>query len=174
MIAVIAMVTDHLAWAFVDFWTPLGQIMHIIGRLTIPIMCFFIAEGYKNTSDRRKYFERLAAFAVVSIIPFYLFFHEEYGYRQNMIFDHTLSLLILIVLERRTLKKWQKAVLVTLLFAVSILIGGWPVTPALFTLAFYYGRTFKEKAKWFIIINIVTFLPFRQWLLQAIPFILPW
>ncbi len=157
MIAVIAMVTDHLAWAFVDFWSPLGQIMHIIGRLTIPIMCFFIAEGYKNTSDRRKYFERLAAFAVVSIIPFYLFFHEEYGYRQNMIFDHTLSLLILIVLERRTLKKWQKAVLVTLLFAVSILIGGWPVTPALFTLAFYYGRTFKEKAKWFIIINVVTF-----------------
>ena len=46
-IAICAMVCDHTAWGFVEFWSPLGQILHVIGRLTIPIMCFFVAEGYR-------------------------------------------------------------------------------------------------------------------------------
>lgn len=35
-------------------------------------------------------------FAAVSVVPFYLFFHEEYAYRQNIIFDYLLALLLLI------------------------------------------------------------------------------
>ena len=50
-IAICGMVCDHAAWGFVEFMTPLGQIMHIIGRLTLPIMCFFIAEGFRHTSN---------------------------------------------------------------------------------------------------------------------------
>ncbi len=156
LIAVLAMLIDHIAWGFVEFWSPLGQIMHVIGRLTIPIMCFFIAEGFRRTGDLRRYFGRLAVFYVASIVPFYLFFRAEYGYRQNILLDHLTSLLILTVLERKSLQKWQKVVLLTLIFAISMVICGWPITPALFTLAFYYGRTFKEKAKWFIWINVAT------------------
>ncbi|MCR5786011.1 MAG: diguanylate cyclase [Eubacterium sp.] len=156
LIAIGAMLIDHIAWAIVDFWSPVGQIMHVIGRLTIPIMCYFIAEGFKKTHNLSKYIKRLAAFYVVSIIPFYLFFSEEYGYRQNIIFDHLISLLILTVLEHQTLKRWQKALLTALLFAVSAIIGGWPITPALFTLIFYYGKTFKQQAKWFIGVNVLT------------------
>ncbi|MBQ2317877.1 MAG: hypothetical protein II182_06510, partial [Lachnospiraceae bacterium] len=78
LLAVVAMVVDHTAWGFVDFMSPLGQAMHIFGRLTLPIMCFFIAEGYRHTSDLRRYIERMASFAVISVVPFYVFFHEEY------------------------------------------------------------------------------------------------
>ena len=49
-IAIISMVIDHTAWGFVDFYSPLGQFLHVCGRLTVPIMCFFIAEGFRNTS----------------------------------------------------------------------------------------------------------------------------
>ncbi len=157
LIAVTAMVIDHIAWGFLDFRTPLAQVMHVIGRLTIPIMCFFIAEGYRKTHSLRGYINRLASFAVVSIVPFYLFFREEYGYRQSILFDHLLSLLMLAVLEHKSLKKWQKTMLVILLFAVSTAIAGWPVTPQLFTLAFYYGKTFKDKAKWVCAITFLTF-----------------
>ncbi len=158
LIAIVAMVIDHMAWAFLDFRTVPAQIMHIAGRLTIPIMCFFIAEGFRRTRALRSYISRVATFAIVSVIPFWVFFHEEYGYRQNILFDHLLSLLILTVLESRSLDRWQKGLLVTLLLIVSLTVGGWPVTPALFTLAFYYGRTFREKAKWFIGINLLTVL----------------
>ena len=70
LIAICAMVCDHFAWGFVDFMTPLGQSMHVIGRLTLPIMCFFVAEGYRHTSSVREYIKRMLFFWAVSIIPF--------------------------------------------------------------------------------------------------------
>ena len=156
-IAIVSMVIDHTAWGFVDFYSPLGQLLHVMGRLTIPIMCFFIAEGYRKTSNLKRYLYRMASFAIIAILPFYFFFHEEYGYRQNIIFDLLLGLLVLTTLESR-LKKWQKIPLVILLFAISVTIGGWPVTPILFILSFYYGKTFRQKAIWFIIADISTVL----------------
>ncbi len=156
IIAVISMTIDHVAWGFVDFYSPLGQIMHVLGRFTIPIMCFFVAEGFRKTHDLKQYIYRMAAFAAISVIPFYIFFGEEYGYRQNIIFDYLLGLLMLTVLEKTQLKKWQKAVLVALLFVISATVGGWIITPQCFILSFYYGRTFKEKAKWFIISDLTT------------------
>ena len=49
LIAITAMLIDHLAWYYVDLDTGLGQLLHMVGRLTAPIMCFFIAEGYRHT-----------------------------------------------------------------------------------------------------------------------------
>ena len=109
LIAISAMVIDHVAWGFVEFWTPLGQVMHVLGRFTLPIMCYFVAEGYRKTSSVKGYIKRMSCFAVVAMIPFYLFFKELYEYRQNIIFDLLLGLLMLTVLEHETLKKWQKA-----------------------------------------------------------------
>lgn len=154
------MVCDHTAWGFVETLTPLGQIMHIIGRLTLPTMCFFIAEGFRHTSDRKRYLGRMAFFAAITTIPFYVFFHETYDYRQNIIFDLMLGLLMLMNLESKRLKKWQKVIFATLLFVISATIGGWVIVPILFILAFYYGKDFKTQAKWVCIITIalVTFL----------------
>ena len=155
IIAIIAMVIDHSAWGFLDFYTPLAQFLHVIGRLTIPIMCFFVVEGFRKTSDLKAYITRLTCFALVAVIPFYIFFHEEYDYRQNFFFDLLIGLLVLTTLES-TLKKWQKILLATLLFLISGTIGGWPLTPTLFMLSFYYGKTFREKVKWFIISDLST------------------
>lgn len=57
LIAIIAMSIDHIA----DLLYPGMQnnivciIMHIIGRLTAPIMFFFICEGFYYTHDIKKY-----------------------------------------------------------------------------------------------------------------------
>ena len=48
-IAVIAMLADHIALAFVGMNNPAGVIMRVIGRLTAPIMCYFLAEGFFHT-----------------------------------------------------------------------------------------------------------------------------
>lgn len=147
-IAICAMVCDHVAWGFVEFWSPLGQLMHVIGRLTIPIMCFFVAEGFRHTSSRKGYIMRMALFAVVAMLPFYLFFGELYDYRQNIIFDLLLGLLLLAVLENHKFKLWQKILLGAVLFGVSMVIGGWVIMPMLYILVFYYAKGFKKQAAW--------------------------
>ena len=73
MIAIGAMLIDHLAWSFVNTYSWRGQIMHFLGRITAPVMCFFIAEGYHYTRSLPRYLQRLAVFASLSQIPFTLF-----------------------------------------------------------------------------------------------------
>lgn len=148
-IAIITMVIDHISWGFFDFYSPQGYMLHIIGRLTIPIMCFFIAEGFKKTHDLKKYILRMTVFAAVTVVPFYLFFHEEYAYRQNIIFDYLLALLLLTVLESKRLNKPAKAALSVLLAVTSLVIGGWPIMPMVYVLIFYYADSFKKQAIWF-------------------------
>ncbi|MGE5578647.1 MAG: TraX family protein [Bacillota bacterium] len=67
------MVVDHVAAAFVPTSSALGQVMHAIGRLTAPIMMYFVAEGYHHTKDVRKYALRLGVFALISHFPYRFF-----------------------------------------------------------------------------------------------------
>ena len=63
LIAIAAMTVDHVAWLLFPGYpaAAVPVIMHIIGRITCPIMCFFIAEGFYHTHDRKKYALRLLA-----------------------------------------------------------------------------------------------------------------
>lgn len=45
-IAILAMTIDHIAFAFVPDGTPLAIVMHIVGRITGPVMFFSAVEGY--------------------------------------------------------------------------------------------------------------------------------
>lgn len=68
LLAIGAMTIDHIAWAmfpgYPKAWLPI--LLHLIGRITCPIMCFFIAEGFHYTHDIRKYTGRLFGFAILS------------------------------------------------------------------------------------------------------------
>ncbi len=75
-IVIVAMLIDHIAWAWVPTASALGQAMHFVGRLTGATMAYFVAEGYVHTRDVKKYALRLAAFALISWPAFCLF---EFG-----------------------------------------------------------------------------------------------
>ena len=68
LIAIIAMTIDHLTWAFFPGTQAVWYVfaLHIIGRLTAPIMWFFIAEGCYYTRSIWKYAGRLFLFALIS------------------------------------------------------------------------------------------------------------
>lgn len=68
VIAIIAMTIDHLADVFYPGFPaqPLPIAMHLIGRLTAPIMWFFVSEGFYYTKNVKKYMLRMFIFAVIS------------------------------------------------------------------------------------------------------------
>ncbi len=100
-IAVIAMLTDHIALAFVGMDNPLGVLMRVFGRLTAPIMCYFLVEGYMYTRSKKKYAARLLIFAVISQVPFsYLVTGRLWGGNLNMIFTLFFCFAMLLCLEK--------------------------------------------------------------------------
>jgi uncharacterized membrane protein len=74
VIAIIAMTVDHLAWVGIETYeqaeTPIQIFLHIIGRLTAPMMIFFVTEGYYHTHNYRRYLQRLLILAIVSHFAF--------------------------------------------------------------------------------------------------------
>lgn len=68
LIAIIAMTIDHFAdLLYPNFpLEPAPLALHFVGRLTAPIMWFFVCEGYYYTKNVKKYLIRLGSFALVS------------------------------------------------------------------------------------------------------------
>lgn len=140
LIAIIAMTIDHLAWADVPFMSVKGQVMHVIGRLTIPIMCFCLVEGYFHTKNVKKYAIRLLMFGIISAIPFYMFFGEMYVYRQNIIIDYLFALLVLMIKGDQSINKHTRRIAIFAIIISSFLVGGWPIMPIVYVYIFYTCR----------------------------------
>ena len=68
LIAILAMTVDHAAdLIFPGFPAdPAAIALHTVGRLTAPIMWFFICEGFYYTKNLRKYLLRMFTFAFIS------------------------------------------------------------------------------------------------------------
>lgn len=69
LIALVAMFADHFTWLLLPGAneSPLAIGMHLFGRLTAPIMWYFIAEGMIHTRNRERYLLRLLVFGLVSM-----------------------------------------------------------------------------------------------------------
>ena len=154
-IAIVAMTIDHIAWLFVDKMTPLGQLMHVIGRLTLPIMSFFIAEGYHKTSNLNKYICRLSIFAVISSFA-YNFAHTGSFLKFSsfgVIYTLLLGLLAIIIWNSKEKQILKFALIIVLCFLS--LYGDWPIFGVLYCLIFaIYHNNFSSQCKAFIIITV--------------------
>ncbi len=61
MIAVILMIIDHTGL----FFFPEALWLRVIGRIGFPIFAYFIAEGFRYTRSRMKYFLRIFVLAII-------------------------------------------------------------------------------------------------------------
>ncbi|MBD5478049.1 MAG: hypothetical protein HDR14_01975 [Lachnospiraceae bacterium] len=157
-IVIIAMLIDHIAWGFVDAINPLlGGAMHFIGRLTGPTMAYFVGEGYRYTRNVGKYQQRLAAFALISWLPFVWFeygrlpFYFEQGKLmfipvQSVIFTLFLGLTAIRLWESEKFGKPLKIIFIILLCLLAC-IGDWAFMDVLGCLFVHVYRD-KPKAKW--------------------------
>ena len=91
LIAIVAMTIDHLTWTFFPGTQAVWYVfaLHVIGRLTAPIMWFFIAEGCHYTHDLKKYAGRLFLFALVSHFAYNFAFGIPFMPFKTGIFNQT-------------------------------------------------------------------------------------
>ena len=68
LIALVAMVIDHIAYLLIPTSEPAYYIMRIVGRIAAPLFWFCFVEGYKHTSQKRKYAIRLGVAAMVMAV----------------------------------------------------------------------------------------------------------
>ncbi len=112
-IAILTMLIDHVAY----FWLlpvleagpePIGRgwvllylWMRTIGRISLPLFCFLLAEGFCHTRDPKRYLARLCLFALLSEIPFDLANSGQPvdSAFQNIFFTLSIGLFLLMLLH---------------------------------------------------------------------------
>ncbi len=173
LIAIIAMTIDHIA----DLLYPgmpnniVSNILHIIGRLTAPIMFFFICEGFHYTKNLKKYLTRLFIFSIVSHFAYCFAFGINYiPFSSGNIFNQTSIMWTLfwsvvalyIVYGNTKLKEWQKWLLIILLNIITF-SSDWSSIGLMIILSMYEHRGNLNKQMtnmmfWTLIYSLVSFI----------------
>lgn len=171
--AVFFMVLDHTAYAFLPEGSSAYLLLRLLGRLTMPIMAWFLAEGYRYTRDKRAYGLRLLLFSVAAAVPFsylaagswlpaallpgsspspYLHLFLPFAgktlviYPANVIFTLFLSFLNLAVWDRTKLPTVGKAA-ATALICIAASAADWGYWCVLMCFIFWKFRE-RHAMKW--------------------------
>lgn len=160
LIAIIAMTVDHLTWTFFPGYDTRAFViaLHIIGRITAPVMWFFIAEGYHHTRSVKKYALRLFVLALIShfaynfcfgipLLPFKTGFFNQTGVVWSLFW----GLILLCVNDSARLKEWQK-LLITLAVCLLSFPADWSCVAAVSILFIgAYRGDFKKQMTWMML-----------------------
>jgi hypothetical protein len=115
LIALVCMFIDHLGAVFPEYFP---YACRVIGRASFPLFAFCVAEGCRHTRSMPRYALRLAAFALVSQVPFSLAFPHlrtvRFLYDTNIFYTLCLGALCVLawqkLCENGTLARAPKAV----------------------------------------------------------------
>ena len=166
LVAIAAMTVDHVAWWLFPGYprAVLPLAMHIIGRLTCPIMCYFVAEGYHHTRDIRKYTARMFLFAVISHFAYVFASADFAGWRSfipfssgsvlnqtSVMWSLAWGLVMLRVAGSRRIRRESLRVLLILLICLISFPADWSCIASLCVLAFGTNRgNFKKQMLWMV------------------------
>ncbi len=167
LIAIIAMTIDHITWfIFPGYSTePLAIFLHIIGRLTCPIMCYFVAEGFRYTKNINKYTFRLFLFAFIShfayifasndfvdwksFIPFY---YGDFLNQTGVLWSLAWGLVMLRVIYSNKIKSDTVKIILIAFICVISFPADWSCVAALCILSFGLNRgNFNSQMLWMVI-----------------------
>lgn len=160
LIAIVAMTVDHLAWTlFPGYSTAWYAVLcHILGRITAPIMWFFIAEGYHHTRNIAAYTKRLFLLALISHfaynfcfgIPF-LPFQTSFFNQTGVIWSLAWGLVLLRVNDDPSVKPWQKLSIILLVCLITF-PSDWSCVAAMAVLFLgSYRGDFRKQMIWLMV-----------------------
>lgn len=172
LIAIVAMTIDHVA----DLLYPNMQgniiciIMHIIGRLTAPIMFFFICEGFYYTHDVKKYIKRLFMFSILSHFAYCFAFGIDFIPFKEGIFNQTSIMWTLawsvvalyITYSNTKFKDWQKTLLILLICLITFSADFSSIAVISILYMYKYRSNLKKQMLsmmfWLLIYALVSFI----------------
>ncbi|MCL2358051.1 MAG: conjugal transfer protein TraX [Defluviitaleaceae bacterium] len=141
--AIIGMVLNHVVFAlFEQLPFALMFPLYLVGGLTFPILGYFVVEGYKHTSNIKRYMLRLAIFGVIAQ-PFHWLVFRNFGL--NILFTLILSLLVLVLHDKMKIRPLFWLVFVVLLIVSAVFGMDWAVIGPIGVLLTY--RIKNEKAR---------------------------
>ena len=172
LIAIIAMTIDHLTWAFFPGTQAVWYVfaLHIIGRLTAPIMWFFIAEGCFYTRDIWKYAGRLFIFAIISHfayafafgIPFLPFSDGSFFNQTSVMWSLAWAVVLVGVNRSEKVPGWAKILAIPVICVITF-PSDWSCIAVMCPFFLYQHRgDFKKQAidivLWTLIYAVVYFI----------------
>jgi len=180
IIAVIAMTMDHFAQKAFEIGSVSWTVFRMIGRIALPVMVYFLVEGFIHTHNLKKYILRLFLFSIVGLFSFSFFETGSFlpvqfvpgtvtDYPYTTVYFSSLdvtmclsmfSIITTLLLSLLTLSLWEKTkwktpvkVLLTVLAIVLSFNCDWLYVPILMALCFYYLRN-NKCAKWIVYLAI--------------------
>ena len=162
-IAIVAMIIDHIAMFFLSpgisdapaSRVALYALMRVIGRITAPVMLFFLVEGYIHTSSRFKYGLRLLIFGLISQIPYAL---SHYNTLLKLDFNVIITLFLTFLMLAAN-KKIENRLLNRIVVFGLIMISfccDWGVIGPFMAWLFYENRDDrKAQVKCYSVISLI-------------------
>ena len=155
------MLLDHVVSVFYLQNDFVFQVLKTPGRMAAPVFCYFVAEGYRHTSNRKKYVFRLILFAAISHYPFNLAFGYGFFQATSVIWALAMGLVALSAVKSSRFHLVAKAGII-LVCCLAALTANWNFTAVLWVLGFgLFFENFKRQIISFILIGSTTYLGLR-------------
>ncbi|MBQ9517770.1 MAG: conjugal transfer protein TraX [Eubacterium sp.] len=153
LIAIIAMTIDHVTWLLFPGCQKIWWVMllHVIGRLTAPIMWFFIAEGFHYTRNVKKYITRLFVFAVISHFAYNFaggisFVPNGFFNMTSVMWSLAWAVVLMVIFTTERLPQWGKIALIILICFITF-PSDWSTIAAMCPVYLYLKRgDFKKQS----------------------------
>lgn len=174
--ALLTMLIDHIGCVFlVERGDVIYKAFRAVGRISFPIICFMLVEGFIHTHSRKKYMINLLIFSIISEIPYDLAFGHKLidVSEQNVMWTLLLGVIMMCFIEKFEYSFTAKMTAVLIAgFAAVLLKTDYSIWGILSIAIFYMQRNDRKNA-----LLLTCFLMFAQGKMQsfgvlAIPFIM--
>lgn len=158
LLACISMFVDHMAHILPD--NSFSFYLNLFGRLAFPIFAFQLTVGYIHTKNLKKYFIRLFILALISQIPFNLYF-DNFP-ELNIFFTLFLGLIAIHIYSTLKTKSLSILLVCIIAYIAELLDTDYGWFGVLLIFSFYVFKDYK-----FILASIFTLLTFAFYIIRS-------
>lgn len=161
MIAVVTMLLDHTAIILFCDNDIIYNILRSIGRISFPIFCFILVEGFFYTKNKGKHLFMLGIFALISEVPYDMMhgsFFDMSG--QNVMFTLFLGFALIWILYNIALFKIPYPKFLTNIFSIGTL--NWLLGVIVVVTALVTAHLFHTDYEYAGVLLVMCFYAFRN------------